>query len=199
MKRSGTLAILCILLGAAAYADTVPITLSYIYSGTTTKIGSLTATFTDVAGGVQLTLDTTKLTAGQYVSEWDFNLNPNYSSSLTFTPSADIAVGTDAFKADGDGYYDISFTANFAAGGTYTYLIGGSGLTAYDFYYKSAVNSNHGDKGPYLSAAHLQASHGGGPGAWIAGVPEASQIPVYAVVVAGLFLGAWQRIRPRLR
>jgi hypothetical protein len=64
------------------------------------------------------------------------------------------------------------------------------------------VNGNQGGKGSYLSAAHLQGGvHGGGGGseAWIAAVPEATELPLYGGIVTALFLGAWRRIQSRTR
>jgi hypothetical protein len=76
---------------------------------------SLSATFDDesISGGVKLTL-TANLMYSHNVKDWFFNFDPDLDpEGLTFTPlggtapNDDISLGTDAFGADGGGYYDI--------------------------------------------------------------------------------------------
>ncbi len=69
-----------------------------------------------------------------------------------------IYQSANAYKADGDGYYDINFTwlrtAPFSKGESARYEISGPGdLEAADFYY---LSKPAGGKGPYYSAAHVQ-------------------------------------------
>jgi hypothetical protein len=142
----------------------------------------LRAVFTDTAvNTVQLTMSTVNLSGSEFVSGWYFNLNPAFStanlsiiqssSSGAFTAPA-ISRGTDAFKADGDGKYDILFsfatagdsTARFTTGDSLTITLTGIiGLTASDFNFMSAPAGGHG---PYVAAAHVQSITGGYSG-WV--------------------------------
>jgi hypothetical protein len=151
----------------------------------------LTATFTqNGANHVTLTLSASGLTGTENVSEWDFNVTDAFVLNLTFssetksgtfnTPT--ISQGLNAFKADGDGKYDISFgfttggvaSKVFGAGETDTWDISAIGLTANDFNRLSAPDGGHG---PFLTAAHVQNTTGAGSGGsgWISpSVPEPS-------------------------
>jgi hypothetical protein len=110
------------------------------FSGTA-PVGYLTADFTDVVGGVQLVINS-NLAVGESLDPGKalyFNFNPSKSSILpnlsfqltgdvSFCQQADVSTGTDAFKADGDGYYDINFTFTpstkaFISGESQTYKI----------------------------------------------------------------------------
>ena len=174
------------------------------------------ATFQDSANGVLLTVDNPGLTGGEFVSELYLNLNPiDNVKSLNFTPvsgssgvnAPTIQTGEDAYKADGDGKYDILFTfstsnsGRFGAGDSLTYLISGvTGLTSADFEYKSTPAGGHG---PFYAAAHVQGIAGetGSDSVWmdpslgpqIIPVPEPG--PVAFVVLAMALLGAtlWSR------
>jgi hypothetical protein len=130
------------------------------------------ASFQDVGGGVLLTVNNVGLTSSEFLQGNGsganggifFNLNPNDNpTSLTFSlvsQSANfgtyINTGENAFKADGDGKYDIVFdfsTHSFAGGASFSYLISGiAGLTASDFAYLSAPA---GGSGPFYAAAHV--------------------------------------------
>jgi hypothetical protein len=80
----------------------------------------LVAVFEDQGGGViRLTMNTSGLVGTEYVSEWSFNLDPMLDPTLLafsaidisdvpgFSAATDIDTGVDAFKADGDGSFDI--------------------------------------------------------------------------------------------
>ena len=184
--------------------------LDYVFSGVTPLGGTgPTATFTDVAGGVQLTLSGAGLTGTEFLGAWYFNINPALQAgvgSLAFTSQASsginpalvtVSTGADAFKADGDGFFDILFdlptsgSDRFEAGDSLTYLITGiAGLTANDF----NATSVNGPVSGFYTAAHLQAL-ANGQSDWIADqdggggqtggpVPEPS-----TYLVLGSFLG----------
>lgn len=176
------------------------------------------ASFQDVNGGVLLTVNNVGLTSDEFLQGNGsganggifFNLNPNDDpTSLTFTlqsQSADfgtyINTGENAFKADGDGKYDIviDFTTHlFAGGASFSYLISGiSNLSANDFAYMSAPA---GGSGPFYAAAHVMglppnASNstwiepGNGPTGLLPAVPEPSSF----ALIAGFF-GLWGAAR----
>lgn len=174
----------------------------------------LTATFTDVADGVQLTLSGSGLTGEEFIQGnindkdstkgqfgWGFNFNPDKEASiasLAFTAvSGTLAVGiqkaADAFKAGGDGYFDILFAWDnknrFESGDTAVYLISMAGLVAADFDFLSEGGSNG-----YSSAAHIQGISIAGVtedgSGWVAVVPEPATIFLMGsgLLGAGIFL-----------
>jgi len=183
----------------------------------------VTATIQTVTSGtVLLTVANNGLIGSEFVSGFYLNLNTNFnpinlsfsyvSSSGSFlipnVGSGTIELGTDSFKADGDGKYDVLFDfstssgTTFGSGDSVTYQISGiSGLVADDFVYLSAPNGGHG---PFYAAAHVQ---GIGPTGALSGWVEPSlgaqlfQVPepscgVLLVLSAGL-LGFARRSKTR--
>jgi MYXO-CTERM domain-containing protein len=145
-------------------------------------------------GAVLLEFEATNLINHEFVSEWVLNLDPALDpSQLVFsTPQQTgsfvlptIQTGTDQFKADGDGWFDIQFlfsTSNtdpdavrFTAGDKLSYLVTLAGqpsgtLDEGSLHFLSAPG---GGNGPFYSAAHIQATgYCCGGSAWIANVPE---------------------------
>jgi hypothetical protein len=210
--------IVCTALLPSAIAATQLLPLNFVFSGSTPGAASpwLSATFEDgpLPDSVRLTLDATNLTGTEFAASWYFNLNPSLDpASLTFSfvsnPTAlglnNIHTGVNAFKADGDGHYDIlldfppppgSFAQKFTAGETVILDIQRvGGLTVADFLFESVQSSGNGT---YVSAAHVQGLSGGGS-AWI-GTPPTAAIPepplVAAVLGAGLVLSLARRHWP---
>ena len=169
----------------------------------------LNATFVDTPGGVLLTLSNANLAATEKTAVVAFNLNPGlapanltfgYQSSLGSFTSPTISTGVDAFKADGDGNYDIELqfdigggsSATFGNGESVTYLLGGiSGLTVVHFEYLSAPS---GGAGPFYAVAHVEGTGSGIASAWVE--PNLGPQP-YAVpepgtsAILGVAAGAW--------
>jgi hypothetical protein len=151
----------------------------------------LDATFLDTTGGVFLTLSNADLAGTEKVDVVALNLNPRLNpANLTFGSQSSVGsftaptIGTraDAFKADGDGYYDIEIqfntgggsSATFGNGESVTYLLGGiSGLTVPDFEYHSAPS---GSAGPFYATAHIQGIGTGNVSAWVE--PGLGPVPV---------------------
>jgi hypothetical protein len=183
-----------------------------IFSGTIPPAASppwVDATFEDVGGGVLVTIANVGLSTGEFVSEVDFNLNPGYDptgpGSLTFALQSQSGVfdlptisgAMDAFKADGDGNYDVQFLFSTQDGASHrfmdsssvSYLISGiSGLQASDFAYVSS-----GSKGGLYSATHIQGINSGANSVW-ANPSQVSQIPepnpsVLFILAASLLWG----------
>lgn len=153
--------------------------LGVVFPGDLTPAGTgpwLQASFTDVAGGVQLTLKATGLTSPNFVDAsgqgelgWLFNINPAYDSQLgslsivlqagSSNTAPVIATPTaDGYGADGDGLYDFGFSFpsgdRFLPGYTDIFLISGiTGLAASDFDFTS---THQGGEGEYITAAHIQ-------------------------------------------
>lgn len=172
------------------------------------------AVLQDVAPGtVQLTLANVNLSGSEDVDQFYLNLNPNYSpNSLSFsawggsggfdTPA--VSLGLNAFKADGDGKYDILF--NFSTGGSdanrftanesLVCLISGiPGLTASDFAY---LSQPAGGAGPFYAAAHIQRIGTGSLSGWVSATDVGSPAPVpepQPATLLGLAAAGWLMFR----
>ena len=146
----------------------------------------LTTTLQDVGGGVQLTLQG-HLTGGNFIdgqagtgNGWLFNLDPSLDlTKLVFSSptvgsgsfAATITTGVNAFKADGDGSYDIQFAwpdpaQRFDDSDSLVYIIAYTGVGTFNaasFNFLSNPEPGTGQR--FLSAAHIQG---------ITGNPDAS-------------------------
>jgi hypothetical protein len=137
---------------------------------------------------VRMTLYGKDLAAGEYVSNWYFNLNPNLDpSKLVFTwlSSSDTTAtiskeGQDKYKAPGDGKYDFllafptenSDGSRFKSNSSVAYEIRGTdGMTIDNFSFNYYSSPDTGDSKIFLSAAHVQGiSNGSGSGLVTPGV-----------------------------
>jgi hypothetical protein len=180
------------------------------FSGATPPASATTpwivATFEDIGGGVvRLTMSAPNLTGTERVGEWDFNLDPTLNpNSLLFDRRDDldgntvvvddINTGVNAFKADGDGFFDIQFLfdaqspGSFQDGEQVIFDISGiAGLDCLDFNFDSF--SDNGGHGPFKSAAHVQSiGPSGANSGWIApsgNTTTAVPVPP-SIVLAGL-------------
>jgi len=215
MPRTFHVAILSVLLTFAGVtrAD-FSVGLDREYSGATAPVGTapwLTATITDVAPNtVRISLAATHLTGSEFVSEWDFNVAGALGAaglSLSASSDADIAstgisLGSDAYKADGDGYFDLSFTwgnGQFTTGDSAWFEFTRSGLTADDFNELSLGSGNSPDG--LITAAHVQAiGPSNSQSGWITGTPYTTtdKVPIPgALVLATAGLGIVGFVRRR--
>ena len=129
------------------------------------------------AGSVTLTMTVAPSVNLADVTGMYFNLDPSMDPTLlTFTrdggtgPTAantDILMGVDAFRAGGDGFYDILFdfppppgqqAARFNAGEDLVYTITGTGITADSFNFFGTPGPGAGNAGPFLSVARFQST-----------------------------------------
>ena len=177
----------------------------------------LTAKFEDSlvnANHVTLTMEATNLTDDEFISEWSFNFRDDldqFAGLLDFKSIDTSAVGgkteinfssgENFYKAGPDGYFDLRFqfpTANsgtnrFTAGETVVVDLfldeGTFDLSPLDFNFLSEPGKETDDKGPFLSAAHIQ---GIGPtdslSGWIApsAVPESPTMLLVGMGLIGL-------------
>lgn len=197
--RSVTLVVFALLSGVAR-ADFLAFSAVSEFSGGQAPASAsppwIVASFDDHGGtgSVDFTLTGSSLTGTENVVEFYMNLDPSLYGLLPLsfgglmktgsfdTPSISQAV--DAFKADGDGKYDIllSFTTGgnpsktFTNGDSLKYTITGAGLTANSFAFLSQPAGGHG---PFYFAAHSQNTTGAGSGGsgWITG-PASSGKPI---------------------
>jgi hypothetical protein len=201
-----------VLAAGALFASSAGAAITYnldtVFSGDTPTGNApwLRAVFETVSGGVQLTL--ASLLKGSDFIDGNgtqlgcaFNLDPAYDpTKLSFfftggTNAADnIQTGENAFKADGDGSFDILFqwktapTGRFDDGDTAIYLISGiTGLSENSFNFLS--NPEPGNSTRWHTAAHVQ---GIGPqdGSSFIGdggtVPEPGTLALLSIGLLGL-------------
>jgi hypothetical protein len=153
--------------------------------GSTPTTGTLLGRLSDSPGGgdLLLTLIAAFPADGASLDAVYFNLNPAINPlGVTFTLVNDttggafesVDRGTDAYRADGDGYFD--FRLNFSEGAnppqfgpvdTVSFLISGPGsLTLQDFVELSAPGPGE-SPGPFFGAAHVQNIGPTGNSTWL--------------------------------
>jgi hypothetical protein len=145
----------------------------------------------------------------EFVTEIMLNLNPNLNPSLlSITYVGGIAftswaTGTNAFKPDGDGYYDVQINYPTSNSGrlttdtssSFTITYDDSPLSPQDFNYESVG----GAKGPYFAAAHVQGIPPGADSGWVGAenglhvVPEPSTLVL--ILAAAFSLIGLTRLR----
>jgi PEP-CTERM motif len=180
-----------------ARAATMTLGLDVEFSGGVAPSGPtpwVTAEFDDSVGGpntVRLTMSTPNLTGGitgEDIDQWYFNFDPSLDPTLlSFSAVSNsdsvpnsILTGVNAFMADGDGNFDITF--NFPPPpGTDSARFTGGETVIYDITYVAPIDVNSflfvseegGGNGSFYSAAHAQRTGTGLDSGWIgAPVPE---------------------------
>lgn len=174
----------------SALGATITHSLDFEFSGGQNPAGPspwVDITFDDSFGGpntVRVTISNTNITANEFNSAVYLNFDPaldptalSFSAIDNSASTPTISTGVDAFKADGDGFFDILFdfppppgqpAAKFTAGESVIYdITHTSAISASSFDFQSAPG---GGNGSHPAAAHIQGIAGGGSG-WI-GVPE---------------------------
>jgi len=208
------------------YAGNVIFDINQLITGTAPASAAnpwLRATFSDVAGGVQLNLQTMNLTNTEFVSKWGFSLNTLYNPSnlvIGFVGGAPAATtltrSSNCCKLGGGagGYYDIEFgfatsssSGNrFLNGMTSQYLFSGiSGLSTADFLtFGSATKTTSSQLTPWYTVAHVQSIGASGQlSGWVSGsssgsgvgsaVPEPQSWMLFGTVAAGLTFAVRRR------
>ncbi len=170
----------------------------------------------EVGGTVLFSLEALHLTNPEKMTGFYFNFNDALNvQNLSFqlVSSGAFALPTidrsrDAYKADGDGKYDIRL--NFATAGNASQTFGQGDTLVYRLSYTSAINASQfgylslpaGGHGPFYAAAHIQDTPGGQSG-WIAAtefmpVPEASPLLAGGSLLTLVVAGVVSRGRRRL-
>jgi hypothetical protein len=174
----------------------------------------LTVATTNLAANqIQVDLTADRLSDPEYISEWYLNLDPalnpgdlSVSASLlsgafNVPAAASLLVATDAYKADGDGHYDIKVIFDSSDGTGFRFTDGDSlrlTLTytgAGSFNESSLVfpSSPDGGTGPFLAAAHINATGLDDTGSvWVAAVPEPS-VAMNLLLAVGALLAIRRR------
>lgn len=170
----------------SAQALTITLDTEFSNSGFTAE-NTYTATFESCGlDCVRLTMSITGTNTDEFIDGstgnfgWGFNLDPlldpdDLAFAFVSGNEADgISTGINAFKADGDGWFDIVFNWTqaggvFTVGQTSVYDITLAGLTVGDFEFLSACGRGCGNEA-WASAAHVLGVGEDGEGsAWMGG------------------------------
>jgi len=187
------------LAAGVANADTFSVDLTTVFSGATPPGSSPwgTALFTQLTGAdlancgatatncVQLTMTGNLQNANNFITEWDFNVSQASLTGLAITAGAINGAtaptidpySSNAYKADGDGFYDFGFQYASAAAGRFDgtnsaifYISGiGASVTAASF---NTASENSQSLGAYVTAAHVQGITSGSQtcSGWVGGI-----------------------------
>jgi hypothetical protein len=223
MRKYFTLLLLAVLALGTTSLEAVPIhwELDYEFSGAHAPVGTLIVELeTTATNTVWLTVDATGLVGGEHVKVLCLNLDdtllPRANLGMTDEGSGytvdTFSVGIDAYKADGDGYFDMEFAFGTSGGNR---LAAGEkaefeftwpgGLDQSAFYYGSAPPPG-GGPGPFYVAAHVGgiADDEGGTdwSGWVTDdgngevpVPEASTMILFGSGLVGLLRFAKRKSR----
>jgi hypothetical protein len=187
--------------------------LSTEFSGASEPVGPTpwaTASFQDInSNTIQLDLSAVNLTGSEFIGAWYLNFNDDLDvNALNFnriggstSATTDISTGSNLFKADGDGFFDIlvDFSKNvgerMTAGENLLFEISSvNPISSEMFNFGSAPG---GGNGTWYSAAHVQGINGEDSG-WIGSgpgvaVPEPSTYLILGSMLGSVMLLAYRR------
>ena len=210
---AGIVMALAMTVATPASAAVITFTPDFEFSGSGSDYtGVITYTLEDVAGGVQFSIDWTApaiANDGEYLAAAYLNLDPalDAASAIGFPSGlgtctgcvlSGVSQGTNAFKADGDGDYDLLFDFDNAPpanrlsqGDSYTVFMAGNITTSSFLFFDEG-----GAKGDYMVTARVRGLGADNAGSgWFGGddpdepdtIPEPASLTLMAV---GLAFGA---------
>ena len=165
------------------YATPFTVNLATEISGATAASAPIAVTFDDtvIANTVRITMDASALTADEAITGMYFNYTQDYSvitwSKVSSDATTSIAMSSDNYKADGDGFFDILFNwgmPGFDAGDIFIFDASATGISA-DYFNDMSVPG--GGSGTWTVAAHVQSIGSGEDSGWMAGNPASVPEP----------------------
>ena len=170
-------------------------------SGAPSFVGTVKVTISDTGpGAIAIDVEVSGLAGGSLKSLY---LNIDGLTQTTGGPVAaggTMPVGTtvdlslDAFKADGDGFFDLLFAfpgVGISADGTYSGGFIGTLFTSADF---DALSAPGGGHGPFKAAIHVGDVGGGANSGWYAPgqgtppIPEPGTFVLFGLAAAGAYV-----------
>lgn len=205
----------------AAQASTITFGLDVTFSGTPPS-GSPTVTLTDTAAGVEVSISSFPLSGTEFIDDVYLNFTGDVSVLSALYQSGvvanNVSFGSNSFKADGDGYFDILIdyppppgnAGTFTADLTSSYVFSLAGINTSMFNASSFCETGCGT-GSYFAAAHIQGL-AGGLSAWVGDgngpnppppppppPPDSVPEPASMVLFGMGMVGAAMRVRKRAR
>lgn len=195
------------ILGATpwASADSLTFNLDYAFSGGPSTPGAVVQLDDVAANQVKVTLDVTAFSAFKF-NDWYLNLDPaltigSFSAgTITGQTPDSIDFGTNAFKADGDGFFDLNVTydndpsGSLTGGETTSFIVTYGGAGTFNVHSFDFFSVEGGGTGTYRAAVHVTAL-ADGASVWM-GDPG-TVIPLPGAAVAGLALMGLVGLRRR--